>query len=59
MTMTPPDAQDPDDLPELSDEERELLPDADRDATPDEGLDPTQAVQVDDDNVPHPPSEEH
>jgi hypothetical protein len=55
MTMTPPDAQGPDDLGEdLSDAERELLPDGDRDAT-DDTVDPGQAVQVDEDNVPHPP----
>ena len=50
MTMTPPDAQGPDDL---SAEQRELLPDGDQ--APDSGDVPT--TEVDDDNVPHPPSE--
>jgi hypothetical protein len=51
MTMTPPDAQGPDDL---SEEERELLPDGDQ--APDSGDVPS--AEVDDDNVPHPPSEQ-
>lgn len=54
MTMTPPDAQDPHDL---SEEERELLPGGD--GGTDDTVDPGTAVQVDEDNVPHPPAEEN
>lgn len=56
MTMTPPDAQDPDDL---SEQERELLPGADDTEGTDDTVDPGTAARVDEDNVPHPPAEEN
>ena len=55
MTMTPPDAQDPNELGEdLSEAERELLPDGDQ--APSAGDIPS--AEVDGDNVPHPPAED-
>ena len=55
MTMTPPDAQDPDDLgDDLSAAERELMPDGED--APSAGDIPS--AEVDADNVPHPPAED-
>jgi hypothetical protein len=53
--MTPPDAQDPNELgDDLTEAERELLPDGDQ--APSAGEIPS--AEVDGDNVPHPPAED-